>query len=296
MITGENGYIGNSLINYIKKYNRVHQNHEVYKLDCISVRGNEWRKIDFLNYDVILHAAGVVHQKERHTTFELYKKVNVELTLEIANKAKNSGVKQFIFLSSMSVYGINSGTITRETIPKPTTYYGWSKLEAETRLKEMEDDCFRISIVRPPMVYGKGCKGNYTRLSNFAKIMPFLPVISNQKSMIYIENLCEFLRVLISEQKYGVFFPQNEEYVCTSEMCNLIAKLQGKRVIQINGLSDMILKLTKKNKFLNKVYGNLVYESSISDLDNTPYCVENFLNSIRKTEDVNEEGITDYNS
>lgn len=296
MITGENGYIGNSLINYMEKYSKSHPNQEVYHFDLISVRDDQWRKKDFEKYDVILHTAGIVHKKERRNMFELYKKVNVDLTLEIANKAKKSGVKQFIFLSSMSVYGINSGTITRETIPQPTSFYGWSKLEAETRLREIEDDSFRISIVRPPMVYGKGCRGNYTRLSNFAKSIPFLPVVSNQRSMIYIENLCEFIRVLIYEQKKGLFFPQNEEYVCTSEMCYLIAKSKGKNMHQVYGVSDVILKLTEKNRFLNKIFGNLIYEHSMSILDNSPYCVENFLSSIRKTEDMHEEGITDYNS
>nr|WP_066715090.1 NAD-dependent epimerase/dehydratase family protein [Clostridium sp. Marseille-P299] len=296
LITGENSYIGNSFLKYMNKYNEEHQNHEVCNIDFISVRDDRWRKKDFSKYDAILHVAGIVHQRSKNNMLNIYKKVNIDLTLEIAKKAKENGTKQFIFLSSMSVYGMKNGIITRDTIPTPNSYYGWSKLEAEIGLQKMEDENFRIAIVRPPMVYGRGCKGNYVKLSKFAKILPFFPEVSNQRSMIYIDNLCEFIRVLITKQKNGLFYPQNEEYVCTSEMCYLIARVKGKKMHQVRGISNIVIKFTEKNRFLNKIFGNLIYEHSMSILENTPYCVENFLNSIRKTEDINEEGITDYNS
>src|SRR5690606_7124221 len=117
---------------------------------------------------VVIHVAGIAHVKETKENADLYYKVNRDLAFEVAKKAKNEGVKQFIFLSSMSVYGIETGIIKINTPTNPKTNYGRSKLEAEELISSIESDSFKVAILRPPMIYGKGCKGNYIRLANLA--------------------------------------------------------------------------------------------------------------------------------
>lgn len=283
LITGLNSYIGRSFQKYISNFNFESNNRLL--TDSISLRCDEWRKEDFSKYDVILHVAGIVHKKENHKLESIYKKVNTQLTLELAEKAKVEGVKQFIFISSMSVYGKRSGIIDTETIPKPNTNYGKSKLKAEEGLIEMEDKAFRIAIVRPPMVYGKGCKGNYARLSKLANVCTYFPSVKNQRSMIYIDNLCEFLRLLINEDMDGLFYPQNEEYVCTSDMFSLIVKSKGKRPHLLHCTSTLIQGLSKRSSLIDKMFGDLIYDKNMSIISDKSYYVESFTDSIRKTEE-----------
>ena len=166
---------------------------------------------------------------------ELYYKVNRDLAIEIAKKAKREGVKQFIFMSSIIVYG-SSGRIgerkiiDKDTKPSPVDFYGDSKLQAEKGLRALESDIFKVVILRPPMIYGKGSKGNYPKLSKAARVLPIFPDIDNERSMLHIDNLCEFIKLMIDNEESGVFFPQNKEYVKTSEMVKLIADVQGRKV------------------------------------------------------------------
>lgn len=283
LITGLNSYIGRSFQEYICNFS-IESNNIRLSTETISVRCEEWRKKDFSKYDVILHVAAIVHNKEKPRLETIYKKVNTDLTLELAEKAKLEGVKQFIYISSMSVYGKRSGIIDRDTVPEPDTNYGKSKLKAEEGLIEMEDESFRIAIVRPPMVYGKGCKGNYARLSKIANVCTCFPYVKNQRSMIYIDNLCEFLKLVIIEDMDGLFHPQNEEYVCTSDMFSLIAKSKGKNVHLFHCITTLILSLRKRSSLIDKVFGDLIYDKDMSIISEKSYCVEGFTNSILKAE------------
>ena len=188
LITGKNSYIGMSFKNWLE------QNYSnEYEVESISLRNNLWKDKDFSRFDVVYHTAGVVHIKENKKNRELYYKVNRDLTFEVAKKAKKEGVKQFIFLSSMSVYGLITGVIDENTPLSPNTSYGKSKFEAERLLLTLEDNNFKVAILRPPMVYGKGCKGNYPKLAKLAKVLPVFPDIQNKRSMIYIDYLNEFV-------------------------------------------------------------------------------------------------------
>ncbi|MBQ8448191.1 MAG: NAD-dependent epimerase/dehydratase family protein, partial [Clostridia bacterium] len=155
LITGANSYIGTSFENYMKQWV------DEYSVDTVDMIDGTWREKDFGEYDVVFHVAGIAHKKETKENAELYYKVNRDLAIETAKKAKKDGVKQFIFLSSMSVYGMDTGVITKDTVPTPKSNYGKSKLQAEEGMKELADDDFKICTIRPPMVYGEGCKGNY---------------------------------------------------------------------------------------------------------------------------------------
>ncbi|MGI5912912.1 MAG: NAD-dependent epimerase/dehydratase family protein [Syntrophomonadaceae bacterium] len=276
LIAGANSYIGTSLEEWLKKYPSD------YYIDTLDMRDGSWNGKDFSKYDVVFHVAGIAHVKETSKNPDLlYYKVNRDLAYETARKAKGEGVEQFIFLSSMSVYGIENGVINKDTPLNPNTAYGKSKLEAEELMKKLEDKSFIIAILRPPMVYGKGCRGNYPRLAGLALKTPIFPKVDNKRSMIYIDNLAEFVKQLIDNQSGGLFFPQNAEYVNTSKMVKVIAEAHGRK-IWMTKLFNPLLRLLNVS-IVNKVFGDLVYEFNMSEYKND-YRVCEFKESINKTE------------
>lgn len=274
LITAKHSYIGNSFAEWTNGK---------YDIDFISCRTDEWKQSSFSVYDAILHVAGIAHIKESKDNIKLYYEVNRDLTIELAAKAKADGVKQFIFLSSMSVYGIESGIINKDTPTNPKNNYGISKIEAENQIKLLENDHFKITTIRPPMVYGMGCKGNYSRLAKMALRLPIFPSVDNQRSMIHIDNLSEFLVLLIEDCSSGVYFPQNSEYVNTSEMVWLIAEFNGKKIRMIKLFNPLLSLLGNKIGIVNKVFGDLVYDKEMS-IQKKNYCLHDLKESIRKTE------------
>ncbi len=274
LITGANSYIGTSFEKWVSKYP------DKYLIDTIDMKKNDWKEKSFRGYDIIFHVAAIVHIKEKSD--ELYCKINRDLALDVAIKAKNESVKQFIFLSTMGVYGMETGFIDENTEPNPKTPYAKSKLEAEKLINELAVDSFKVAILRPPIVYGKDCKGNYPRLANMALKLPIFPNVKNERSMIFIDNLSEFVRLTIDNEMEGFFFPQNKEYVNTSELIKLIAKVHGKNVIMTK-LFNPLLKFLKVST-LNKVFGDLVYDMSMSDYE-SDYRVYEFKDSIKMTEE-----------
>lgn len=275
LITGKNSYVGNSFADWVSKYP------EKYEIEKISLRTDDWKLMDFSKYDVVLHVAGIAHRKETLKNKDLYFKVNQDLTFDVAKKAKKEGVNHFIFLSSMSVYGMEAGIITTKTIPRPNTYYGKSKLKAEKLIKQLNDKTFKVAILRPPMVYGKGCKGNYVKLAKFALKSPLFPNITNKRSMIFNYNLSEFIRLIIDDKKEGLFFPQNREYVKTTDMVREIAKVNGKNIIFTRLFNPLINLL--KFSIIKKVFGDLYYDKELSIYDKD-YIVAEFIRSINITE------------
>lgn len=256
LITGKNSYIGTSFENYLSKFPNE------YYVETLDMRDENWRSFDFSKFDVVFHVAGIAHIKETKKNRDLYFKINRNLAIETAKHAQVSGVKQFIFLSTMSVFGLDEGIIVENTPTLPKNAYGQSKLEAEKEIFKLNNEEFKVAIVRPPMVYGKGCKGNYQRLSKLAKITPIFPDINNKRSMIFIDNLSLFTKRLIDISKYGLYHPQNIEYVRTSEMFQIIAKIHGKRVVMTKIFNFLIILFSVNT--LKKVFGNLVYDECMS--------------------------------
>lgn len=189
-------------------------------------------------------------------------------------------------MSSIIVYGdssINQRVIDNNTVPTPSNFYGNSKLQAEEGIKPLENDTFKVAILRPPMIYGSGSKGNYPKLAKLAQKLPVFPDIDNQRSMLHIDNLCEFIRLMIDNEERGLFFPQNSEYVKTSEMVRLIAEAHGKN-IRLTRMFDPILRsIGMKVDLVNKVFGNLVYEKSMSTYKEN-YRIRDLKESIKLTE------------
>lgn len=255
-----------------------------YKVDTVDMKDGSWKEKDFSQYDVVFHVAGIAHIKETADNQDLYYKVNRDLAYETAQKAKQDGVEQFIFLSSMSVYGIENGVIDKSTSLNPNSAYGKSKIEAEELINKLKDDSFTVATLRPPMVYGKGCRGNYPRLVGLALKTPIFPKVDNKRSMIYIDNLSEFVKQLVDNRSSGLFFPQNAEYVNTCEMVRLIAEVHGKKILMTK-LFNPLLSLLNVS-MVNKVFGDLVYDMSMSELESN-YRVCGLRETIIKTEQRN---------
>lgn len=260
LITGADSYIGTSLT--------AHLSEQLYTVTTLDVRDAGWADASFAGFDVVLHVAAIVHQKERADMEELYFRVNRDLAVQIARKARAEGVRQFIFMSSMSVYGLDAGIITPDTIPQPVSFYGKSKLAAEELIREEADEHFRVCILRPPMVYGPGCKGNFQTVVKLVKHSPVFPLLRNERSMIHIDNLCEFLKLCIDEGESGLFLPQNREYMQTSQMARTIAKKLERRV-WFSRLAGLAVRLTIPFLSLTqKAFGTLIYR----DTERHDYC------------------------
>lgn len=279
LITGVQSYLGTSFEKWVSKWSGK------YSVDTIDMKKDNWKEADFSKYNVVLHVAGIVHIKETKENEEIYYRVNRDLVYETALKAKVEGVKQFIFLSSMSVYGLKTGVVDSDTPLKPTSNYGKSKLEGEELIKSLNDNNFKVVILRPPMIYGRGCKGNYQRLAKLAVNTMIFPDIDNRRSMIYINNLCEFVRLLIEDSKSGIFFPQNEEYVCTSKMVEVIAKAHGKKVWLTKAFNPIIRVF--KFSTVSKLFGDLVYDKKMSTYGKN-YWVCDFETTLREIEELED--------
>lgn len=280
LITGANSYIGKSLEKWLEKYP------EEYLIDTVDTKNDEWKEKDFSAYDVVFHVAGIAHVSSDPNMEELYYKVNRDLTIETARKAKAEGVKQFVFMSSIIVYGDSSSdrrVIDRNTVPIPSNFYGNSKLQAEEGIMPLIDEKFKVVVLRPPMIYGKGSKGNYPKLASAAQKLPVFPDIDNQRSMLHTDNLCEFIKLMIDNEESGLFFPQNGEYVKTSEMVKLIAEAHGKDIKMLKVFNGILRLIAGKVGIVNKVFGNLVYENSMSDYREN-YRIRDLRESILATE------------
>ncbi len=285
LITGANSYIGVSVEQYLARWP------ECYRVDTVDMVDGTWREKDFHGYDAVLHVAGLVHQpktKNDPEQTERYDRINHLLAVETAQKAKNDGVRQFLFMSSASVYGLSAPVgkvvmITKDTPLNPTDNYGISKMKAEESLSRLRDDKFRLAIVRPPMVYGKGCKGNYQTMAKLAKKLPVFPVVDNRRSVLYIENLAECIRQLVDDEADGIFCPQNHEYVNTSDMVSLIAHANGRDILMIRGFTWALKLLRPFTDMVDKAFGSLCYDSDLSAYTRD-YCVKNLQESILETE------------
>ena len=290
LITGANSYIGVSFEKYVSK----HYSAEL-SIDTVDMIDGTWRQKDFSIYDIVYHVAGIAHSdvgNVNDATKEKYYSINTDLAIETCEKAKNSGVKQFVFMSSAIVYGDSAAygklkKITKYTEPHPDNFYGDSKWQADKGVRELEDNNFIVTVLRPPMIYGKGSKGNYPTLSSMAKKLPIFPDVQNERSMLYIENLCEFLCQVMIRGEGGIFWPQNAEYIRTSELVRLISKTSGHKII-ISKAFNWIVTLSshvpgKIKKLSNKAFGNLSYEQKMSKYD-FDYQIISLVESIKRTE------------
>ena len=295
LITGAGSYIGQSFIEYAQKH--YHDNFEIEELD---LKDESWKEKDFSNYDIIYHVAGIAHADVGNVSDETKKKyyeVNTGLAVAVAEKAKQEGVKTFIFMSSMIVYGESAPygkrkVIDATTVPHPANFYGDSKLQADVAVRNLADGNFKVIVLRPPMIYGKGSKGNYPTLSKLAKKLLVFPDVDNERSMLYIDNFCEFLSqiMLLKEVKENaiVLIPQNAEWTKTSQMVKEIAEVDGKHIKELKIMTSVVAiggrVPGKIGGLVNKAFGNNCYDYKVSDYEGIDYQTVSLHDSIEKTE------------
>lgn len=294
LITGANSYIGNSIKQYFAAYQGEHKE-DRWQLDSISLRGNAWERASFAGYDTVLHMAGIAHADVGKVSEEgknMYYRINRDLAVSAARKARAEGVKQFVYMSSVIIYGDSAPVgcrkhITADTEASPANFYGDSKYQAETELQKLQTAQFQVAIVRAPMIYGKGSRGNFPMLLKLAKKTPVFPKIQNQRSMLYVENLAEFIRLLAEAGIGGVFYPQNGEYVSTSEMVRLIGEALGRRVHLCAFLNPAVWLAAKIPGKLGgmavKAFGSLTVDRELSCREITGYRIYSLEESIRRS-------------
>lgn len=295
LITGAGSYIGESFRIYAEEH------YPALKVDVVDMLDPIWKNMDFSWYDIVYHVAGLAHADVGSVdadTKAKYYAVNTDLAVEVCEKAKNEGVKKFIFMSSMIVYGDSAPYGKRKivdeyTVPVATNFYGDSKLQADVAVRNLATDDFKVIVLRPPMIYGKNSKGNYASLVKIAKKLPIFPNVDNERSMLYIDNLCEFLCqvMMIEEIKENavVLIPQNAEWTKTSNMVKEIGEVTGKKVAIVGGLLGLPVYFGGKvpgkiGGLVNKAFGNFAYSQLMSRYDGLDYQITSLKESIKRTE------------
>lgn len=281
LIIGKNSYIGDHICHWLST-----SGWRVYQLDVLN---EDWRLFDFSLYDVIVHVAGIVHRPNCHD-WNMYKCINVDMPVEIAKMAKSaSRVKTYIFLSSMAVYGkekeLKPNVINKGSTLHASSMYGKSKLIAEEELLRLQDESFDIVIIRPPSVYGKGCRGGYiSGFSSFVRKMPIVPVCYQgvKQSLLYIDNLCELIRLIIVHNLKGVFCPQDDKAVSANEILNAIASGLGHKAIQSYVLGFLV-KCIHFFPIIKKAYGGVQYSMELSKIKGIDYVVVPFEEGMKRT-------------
>lgn len=287
LITGAGSYIGEAVRNYLEQWP------EKYSVTTIGTKNGEWKEFDFHSFDTVFHVAGLAHAdvgRVSEETKKLYYSVNTELAIQVARKATEEGVGQFIFMSSAIVYGDSAPigrekVITADTPCAPSNFYGDSKVQAEKGLMELEGREFRVVILRCPMIYGKGAKGNFPTLEKLGKKLPVFPKVENARSMLYVKNLAEFVRLMIENEETGIFWPCNREWSNTSELVRMIAECNGKKILLLSGFGWALKCLGHFTSYVNKAFGNLAYEKGLGD-----YKEEYRLYSLRESIEEVESG------
>lgn len=228
LITGANSFVGINIGKWLQK------TPVEFEVDTVDTMNEAWKQADFSRYDVVFHVAGIAHVNPRPKMASLYYKVNRDLAIEVAKWAKEHGVRQFIYMSSRIVYhaskSMKSNVTTPDTQPNPNDFYGDSKLQAEKGLNGLDCDTFKVVIIRPPMIYGPGNRGNLPRLAWLATKTPLFPAWHNKRSMLHVNNLAEFVKQIILRGMSGTFFPQNTEYADTVEIVRYFAKEHGHKI------------------------------------------------------------------
>lgn len=281
LITGANSFVGTNIEKWLLK------EPESYQVDTVDTMNDAWKQTDLTKYDIVFHVAGIAHVDPKPEMAPLYYKVNRDLAIEVAQHAKECGVKQFVYMSSRIVYraskSLKGNVTTPETQPDPNDFYGDSKLQAEKGLHELESPTFKVAILRPPMIYGSNSKGNFLRLGWLATKAPVFPAWHNKRSMLYIDNLAEFVKQIIDRELGGTFFPQNKELTDTVEVVRYFAQKYHKKIWISRVFNPFVWLGSFFLKPIPKMFSDSYYvpEMSVYDFD---YQLVSFEDSLKNTE------------
>ncbi len=283
LIIGSDSFIAQRFVSSLKdttdvkcisRINSSSPNEKIYP-DLFSIPDNE-----FINSEIVFNFAAIVHRPEIKDE-NIYDEVNCKLTILNAQKAKKAGVKLFIQMSTIAVYG-NASEISIQTPSNPQNPYGISKLKADEALLAMQDENFKVAIIRPPMVYGGGrAPGNMMRLIKLGdKAIP-LPFkgIDNKRDFINVNNLIQYFAIIAEKQLPGIHLISDQEPVSTEYLLRIISKYIGRKIplFKIPELGLNLLKKLWPNEF-DKLYGTLRIETNFPYANLTKkYSVEDGL-------------------
>lgn len=270
LLTGSNGFVGKYFVSkYISKYN----------INKFSFLKDDFSDLDLSKTNTIIHLSALVHKMEGATKEE-YERINVTQTIRLSKKAKELGVKHFIFMSTVKIYGEETNLIYKENSEcKPEDEYAKSKYKAEIELLKLNDDTFKVSVIRTPIIYGYGVKANIKSLINLVSKVRVLPFnnTNNKRSMVYIGNLCNLIDAIILKKKRGIFLASDDATVSTTDFIDYISKSIGAKTILIKiPFFEVLLKIIKPN-FHKRLYKSLEIDNTLTkeilELKN-PYTLE----------------------
>lgn len=223
LIIGKDSYIGKNLKKHFLNRSKG------FIVNSVSIRNDDWKAIQLEIYDCIIYLAAAKPEQEDGDSEILNYHLNVDMPYETALAAKSAGVSRFIFPSTIEVYGksssiVNNNVIDKNTELAPGSIYAKSKLDGENKLRTLEDENFKLTVLRLPLVYGSGCPGNYDKLKKIVLSQKKLPAFKNELSAINISTLCAFIQYILENDYTGTFHPQNKSYISSLELMDMISK------------------------------------------------------------------------
>lgn len=275
LIYGKGSYIGEHYREGLEA-----RGHQVDMVDSLTLKPGEF---SVSGYDVVINVVGIAHIKITPDMEPLFYKINTDYAVDLCRLAKEAGVKQYIYMSSMNVYGDTSECIKSRDQENPKNFYGKSKLLADQRIHEMESDSYKVVSIRPPVVYGKGCKGNFTLLEKVASMAFVFPKYYNIRSMIFIDHLTNYLCQMVENEESGYFHPQNKCHISTTETVVSIRKAKGKKTILIPGMGWMIKIMMRLSSKAERAFSNDYYDLEFSQYRDNSYCGIDFEDTIMKS-------------
>ena len=306
LITGQNGFIGKALFNSLQQQKHqvrgtVRNKQKIQKTQKnkdILVVGNigpttDWRAA-LADIEVVIHLANRAHVLNEKVAdpLAIFREVNVAGTIQLAKQAVESGVKRFIFVSSIKVNGEQTSKhpFIASDKPNPQDPYAISKLEAEKALYEISaKSSMEIIIIRPPLVYGQGVKGNFERLTRLVESGVPLPFasINNKRSLISLENLVQILAKTVTHSKVAnqTLLVSDKEDLSTPQLIKKIAASIGKPARLFHfppTLLKIMGKLTGQGNAIERLTGNLQIDG-ISYLGSDPKSTKSSKHNGKKT-------------
>ena len=263
LVIGKNSYLASSMMEYC----RTHPLSDIeISFDAVGARDGAWRQVDFSVYNTVILFAGIAHRKAEASQYD---QVNHKMAVDVAAYAKQCQVRQFILMSTIAVHGSRIVMEGGEPCIAPETDYAKSKWMAEQEIKAMETDLFGVAVIRPPMVYGAGCPGNFFKLVHLIQKVHMYPKYRNQRSSIYIDHLSAFLQQVIGQSLYGTFVPQDGQYLSSDEIA--IALRAKQHILLIRGCRPLIRLGMKCSRQMKKMFGDYCYPLELSRYEHIEY-------------------------